>query len=166
MALGAAFAALACDEPDPTADSPALIWCEAVCSRAASCGYRNLSCESNCVSQRPGLANISRSGASALAPCLERLSCGAFEGDDERWANEMDACWERARDALAPTKSARAFCEPYAAVWFSCGWLFPLDECASIYGMWSDSVLERVLACRSSSCEQLDACVDGVFERL
>lgn len=161
VALGAALAAFACDDPDES-DSPAVVWCDAVCSSAKRCGYFNPSCSSDCVAERPTLMEISLNGAKELAPCLERLSCSALASETQ-WSSEMEACWARARRGLSPTESVRKFCEDYTAEGFRCGYVLPIDECDSIYGMWSDAVLDRVLACRQPSCETFDACVEGVF---
>lgn len=164
MVLGAALTAFACDDPDATSDSPAIVWCDAVCASAKRCGYFNPSCTSECVRSRPGLMRYSLDGAKELAPCLERLSCGAL-ADDAQWSTEMDACWEQARNDLRPTERVREFCVDYTAEWFRCGSVFPIDECDSVYGMWSDSVLESVLSCRQPSCEAFSDCVEGVFTR-
>jgi hypothetical protein len=164
MAFGAVLVALACDGSDPALETAPSIWCEAVCSRVQSCGYVVPACESDCVRQRQGLANLSRSGAEALAPCLQHLSCSAIAGDEALWESEMDACWREAQSTLRPTERVRRFCEPYTAALFHCGYVLPVDDCESIYGMWSDAMLQRVSDCDQSSCVQLEACVEAVFD--
>jgi hypothetical protein len=164
MAFGALLAAFGCDGPDPELESAPSIWCEAVCSRVQSCGYVVPACESECVRQRQGLANLSRSAAEALTPCLEHLSCSAIAGDEILWESEMEACWQEAQNTIRPTESVRRFCEPYAAALFNCGYVLPIDDCESIYGMWSDTVLKRVSACGQSSCAEVPTCVEAVFD--
>ncbi len=166
MALGVVLAVFACDDPDATLDSSSAIWCDALCSRVRSCGYIVPGCSSDCVRERTALAKLTRAGAEAMAPCLERLSCGAIRGDEGRWEEETNACWDQAQENLAPSESVRAFCAPYAAAWFSCGYVFPLDECESIYGMWSDSVLEQLSACAAGRCSELETCAEAVFTGL
>src|SRR6185369_15131599 len=88
--LVVALAVAGCGGDNPTSAS---LWCDGVCAAVHRCGYADPGCASNCVSQRPGLAQLSVSGAAAQKPCLAQLSCEAIGGDDAAWKSEVDGCW-------------------------------------------------------------------------
>lgn len=143
------------------------IWCDGLCAAVQRCGYRDEGCHSDCVRDRPGLANISTNGAAAEEPCLEQLSCTALSGDDAAWSSELHACWETAEHSLSASAHAHHFCAGHALAWFDCGYTLSLHDCEGMYGMWKDSVLDRVAACEAKpSCDDFQACEDAVFEDL
>jgi hypothetical protein len=160
-ALLMAFLAIGCDSNE----SGVRIWCEGVCAAVARCGHGSTDCATNCVRGEPGLAHLSSSGASALKPCLEQLSCLATSGDDSAWKNEQTACWDSARMSVAIADHARRLCSTYALAWFDCGYSLSVDYCGRIYSMWDDAVLDRIALCESApTCEELQSCEQSAYE--
>jgi hypothetical protein len=142
------------------------LWCEGMCTAVERCGYQGLRCLSDCVAQRPGLANMSTSGAAAEAPCLEQLTCPALT-DDATWKTETRACWDKAQLSVTASPRVRDFCEIHALVWFDCGYRLSLDECRGRYGMWTDAVIERLSACDVlPSCDNFMSCEAWIFQSL
>jgi hypothetical protein len=119
---------------------------------------------STCINERPGLADISVSGAALLEPCVGQLSCSALNGTDAEWKAAHDACWEQAQLAIVSTPHVRAFCANYSQAWFECGSWLSTEKCESTFAMWSDAVQDRVSRCTSLPCVELDACVAAVFQ--
>jgi hypothetical protein len=161
LALVVAFLAIGCDSNEPGVR----IWCEGVCAAIARCGRGNADCATNCVRGEPGLAHLTSSGASALKPCLEQLSCQATSGDESAWKTEQKACWDSARMSVAIADHARRLCSTYALAWFECGYSLSTDDCGRVYSMWDDTVLDRIALCESTpTCEDLQSCEQNAYE--
>jgi hypothetical protein len=155
------------------ADSPSRsieIWCQGLCAAQRRCGDTRtpISCQGDCVSQRPGLADISEPGAVAERPCLANLSCqAAVLGDELAWQAELDVCWQQAKVSVSVSPYIRSFCAAYSQAWFECGFWFPTDTCEHQFAMWADHVVDRVALCvAQSTCPALDTCVATVFDNL
>jgi hypothetical protein len=148
-------------------ESGVRMWCEGVCAAAARCGSVASDCATSCVEHEPTLAHLSASGASALKPCLEQLSCQALGGDQSAWKSEQQACWNHARMSVAVSDDARHLCSSYALAWFDCGYSLAVDDCGRIYSMWDDSVVDRIALCGAKeTCEELQTCEQSVFDNL
>lgn len=161
--ISVAMLALAgCGGSAPTT-SPEL-WCNGLCAAVQRCGFSDPTCASDCVTQRPGLARESTSGASAQEPCVANLSCQAVGGDDTAWKSELDACWQQAKTTVDITPHVRQVCAADTVAWFDCGYSYAIDTCEHDYAMWADEVLDGLAACQAmSSCDALQACEKSVF---
>src|SRR5215831_18626007 len=136
-----ALALAGCGGSGPTS---AQLWCSGLCAAVQRCGYNDPTCATDCVNQRPGLANESTSGADAERPCVAGLSCQALGGDDTAWSNELDACWQQAKLTAEVTPHVHQVCAADADAWFECGYSFPVDQCEHDYAMWADHVLDQL----------------------
>ncbi|HEY8924492.1 MAG TPA: hypothetical protein VIU64_08930 [Polyangia bacterium] len=154
-------AAVGCD----SRPSGVRTWCEGVCAAIARCGRADSGCASRCVDGEPGLVHLSSGGGSALKPCLEQLSCLAVGGDDSAWKSEQMACWTSAEMSVGVADHARRLCSTFALAWFECGYSLAIDECARIYSMWDDTVLDRLAACEAKqTCEELQSCQQAAYQ--
>lgn len=148
-------------------ESAAQIWCNGICAAVGRCGFPAANCATNCLQQRPKLANESVGGVAARAPCLSQLSCRAVGGDEAAWKQEQDACWDQAVMSVAVTDHARQFCPDHALASFECGYALSLDKCEHIYSMWSDAVVNRLALCDAKeSCNELESCGRDIFSNL
>lgn len=140
------------------------LWCNGLCAAVQRCGISDPTCAYDCLSQRPGLARESASGAAAEEPCVANLSCQAIGGDDTAWQTELDACWQQAKTSVDITPHVRQVCAADTVAWFDCGASYSVDKCDHDYAMWADDVIDRLAPCEAmSSCDALQACEKGVF---
>ena len=147
--------------------SAASLWCDATCSAAHRCdGATEVnSCSSSCQSQRPQLADISVEGAQPLAACLEVMKCSDLLGNEEHWAAAYEGCWDHAKSTAEITPSVREFCKAYTLAVFDCRYWYSTEACERDFGMWSESVRDRVAACTTKpSCSLTQGCVSAIFE--
>ena len=164
----AAIAIVACDSAseEPVETSAAETWCHGLCQALERCAPEQAgdTCVDECVQDRPGLREISASGARMLEPCLADLRCDEIF-EEAAWDAAMDRCWEQAKEANDTGPRVRAFCSDYAEAWFQCsGWL-STDRCERNFSMWAPEVIDDVTSCMGeTSCAAFDACVGAVFE--
>jgi len=93
------------------------------------------------------------------------MECPTLFDEDGQWAAAYDACWQQAKTKLEVTPSVRAFCEAYTLAEFDCRYWYATDACERDFGMWSDSVQERVAACAMNpACDGADACITAIFK--
>jgi hypothetical protein len=151
---------------DEGSGDPAQLWCEGYCTMEQRCtpSTSQTSCRQNCVASRPGLATFSANGAKLVGDCVAGFACNVRQSE-VLWDAEFQTCWSDARTKLEPRAHVRNFCGAFIEHWFDCGLWFPQSECESIYGMWSDAVIDRLAQCQNQlDCEAFDSCVAGVFE--
>jgi hypothetical protein len=169
LACCCACTVLACgEEPPAPLDTAGELWCDGLCRATRSCGDPRTqgSCRSACAAERPGLESYSVPGAKLLGSCLGRLTCQETYNPAE-WETATDACWQNARRAVEPTARVRSFCAGYSETWFECNRWLSTAECESIFGMWADTVIDRLTACElRPTCDELESCVTTTFETL
>jgi hypothetical protein len=139
--------------------SAATKFCAGVCRGLGRCEVSAADCETRC-KESDYASTLSDNGAEAFGDCVSKLPCDAlYSGAGDGWGQ----CWRDTADHLAPTPKVRAFCAQYAEAWFQCGAWYSTTDCEHDYGMWSDSMLDRLLTCISAdTCADLRACLDQV----
>ncbi|HEY3497573.1 MAG TPA: hypothetical protein VGK73_22905 [Polyangiaceae bacterium] len=93
---------------------------------------------------------------------MSTMSCSELASEPE-WDAAYAACWDEARTVVATTPEVREFCAGYVKVLFECGAWYSTAECEDDWGMVSRQVLDRIVACESRACDELEACIDAAL---
>jgi len=76
----------------------------------------------------------------------------------------FEDCWREARTQVEVTEPVREFCAQYSHRAFNCGEWLGIEECESIFGMWSALVMEEIRGCMEQDCLGMTACVTATFD--
>jgi hypothetical protein len=84
--------------------------------------------------------------------------------DTQGWDATWQSCWDQSKLALHPTREVEDFCARYTETLFECNEWLSVTDCERSFSMWHPRVVAKVDTCAgSSSCSELDPCVEAVF---
>jgi len=168
LVVAVSFAGIACatgaQEGDTSSSSDPLVFCNGYCKKLVGCDNARdeQTCQNTCKNQNAAIFPKLRVDVlSKVSSCIDQRDCKTVLSSDV-----IAKCSDEAVASVAPTETAKKFCDQLAATQTKCGGSAEKTQCLNRAKLYNDKALTDASMCTTKACADITKCVDAALGSL